>query len=125
YSLADFGAPDKSVIPQNMADFFASRDLSSPEVIWGKMYSAVDGVANTMNQTNEPSGVLGYNTINPSQKLVDTYQMEDGTDFFDHFEINGESYENISGTYQRENPYKNRDPRFYGTILYDSAYWKG
>src|SRR5690606_30583484 len=31
YSLADFGAPDKSVIPQNMADFFASRDLSSPE----------------------------------------------------------------------------------------------
>lgn len=125
FGLEDFGAPDKSAIPQNMDAFFARKDLSSNEVIWGKMYSAIDGDANSMNRWNEPSGVAGWNSTNPSQKLVDSYQMADGSDFSDHFTINGDVYENVSGTYNNDNPYKNRDPRFYGTILFDSAYWKG
>ena len=32
-------------------------------------------------------------------------------------------YRNISSNYTNENIYYNRDPRFYGTILYDSAKW--
>jgi hypothetical protein len=126
YQLEDFGAPDKEAVAQNFYEFFAAKTLASPEVIWGKMYSQVDGTPNAMNQWNEPGGNAGWNSTGPSQKLVDAFEMEDGSDFFDHFQIDGNGYyHNISTKYNHESPYKDRDPRFYGTLLFDSAYWKG
>lgn len=126
YQLEDFGAPDKEAVAQNFYEFFAAKTLESPEVIWGKMYSQVDGTPNAMNQWNEPGGNTGWNSIGPSQKLVDAFEMEDGSDFSDHFQIDANGYyQNISGKYNHESIYKNRDPRFYGTLLFDSAYWKG
>ncbi len=125
YKLADFGAPDKAQVSQKLYSFFTAKDLSSPEVIWGKMYSNLDGAVNQMNQWDEPSGKTGWNTICPTQKLVDTYQMEDGSGFFNHFQVDASGlYKNISGKYTNKNIYASRDPRFYGTILYDSAIWK-
>ena len=57
--------------------------------------------------------------------MVDTCQMEDGSNFFDHFEINSEgNYVNVSGQYESENIYHNREPRFYGSMLYDGALWQ-
>jgi hypothetical protein len=126
YELEDFGAPDKDAVAQNFYEFFTAKTLESPEVIWGKMYSQVDGQPNQMNQWNEPGGNTGWNSINPSQKFVDAFQMEDGSNFFDHFQVDANGYyQNISGKYDHESPYKDRDPRFYGTLLFDSAYWKG
>ncbi len=125
YTLADFGAPEKAAVSQKLYDFFRAKDLSNPEIIWGKMYSKLDGANNQMNQWNEPSGNAGWNSINPSQKLVDAFQMEDGSSFFNHFQVDASGfYRNISGKYTNENIYYNRDPRFYGTLLYDSAIWK-
>lgn len=125
YKLEDFGAPNKAQVPQKLYSFFTAKDLSSPEVIWGKMYSNLDGAVNQMNQWDEPSGKTGWNTICPTQKLVDTYQMEDGSGFFNHFQVDASGfYKNISGKYTNKNIYASRDPRFYGTILYDSAIWK-
>lgn len=125
YDLEDFGAPDRVAVAENFAAFFQAKVLASPEVIWGKMYSRVDGTINQMNQWNEPSGNAGWNNTSPSQKIVDAFEMEDGSDFSDHFQVDASGfYQNISGKYMDENIYKNRDPRFYGTILYDSALWK-
>src|SRR5690606_9700528 len=52
-------------------------------------------------------------------------QMADGTDFFDHFTVNAnKEYINKSDTYTNPNIYKSREPRFYASVLYDSAIWQ-
>lgn len=75
-----------------------------------------------VNAKSEPGGQIGlYNGLNgyhnwsgntPTQLLVDDYEMSDGTPF------------NWSDPAHKANPYANRDPRFYATILYDGANWR-
>lgn len=126
YQLANFGAPDKAAVSQNYFNFFKAKDLSNKEVIWGKMYVNADGDVNRMNLWNEGNGwASAYGSDAPLQNLVDAYEMEDGSGFFDHFKIDGQGfYKNISSKYQNKNPYYSRDPRFYGSILYDGALWR-
>lgn len=74
------------------------------------------------NDKSEPGGQIGlYNGLNgyhnwsgntPTQSLVDDYEMADGTPF---------SWNN---PVHKANPYANRDPRFYASILYDGADWR-
>lgn len=125
YELADFGAPDKEAVAQNYYDFFRQKDLSNPEIIWGKMFVKDVGERHRSNLWQGPNGLGNYGSNNPTQDLVDTYQMEDGSRFSDHFKMNENGYyENISEKYHYENPYYFREPRFYGSILYDSAVWQ-
>lgn len=49
----------------------------------------------------------------PTAELVNEFEMNDGTKF---------SWSNPA---QAASPYTNREPRFYGTILYNGASWKG
>lgn len=49
----------------------------------------------------------------PTQELVDSYRMTDGS----NFDWNNPTH--------AANPYKNREPRFYASILYNGAAWKG
>ena len=129
YKLEDFGAPDQAAVAQNYFNFFKAHDLSSSEIIWGKMYSLGSGDQNRMNQWDGANSWLmydqggwGYNS--PSQNLVDAYEMDNGTAFSDHFTVDADGYyHNASTTYDNPNIYYNRDPRFYGSILFDSAVW--
>ena len=124
YQLADFGAPDKAAIAKNYYEFFKAKDLSDNEIIWGKMYGRSTGDKNQMNQWNGGNGWYLWASNAPTQNLVDAYEMDNGSDFFDHFKIDGNGYyQNISSQFHNKNPYYNRDPRFYGSILYDSAIW--
>jgi hypothetical protein len=124
YKLADFGAPDRASVSKNYFGFFKSKDLSNKEIIWGKMFLSSVGEWNENNSFNGSNGFGDFGCTAPTQNLVDVYQMEDGSDFFDHFELDNEKYyRNISSKYHNKNIYYNRDPRFYGTILYDSAKW--
>lgn len=123
--LEDFGAPDLEAVSQNYFALFKARNLSSKEVIWGKMHRPDVGPRIRTNLRNGPNGNDGWGNNAPYGTFVDNYQMEDGTPFFDHFAINeNEVYINISSDFTNENPYKSREPRFYGTILYDSAVWQ-
>lgn len=61
---------------------------------------------------NGPNGYKNWAGNTPIGLLVDDYEMIDGTPF---------SWENAL---HKSNPYTNRDPRFYATILYDGAQWK-
>jgi len=125
YGLSDFGAPDKAAVAQNYYDFFRQKDLSNNEIIWGKMYSKAIGAGNQMNLWNGSNGNNNWAGHNPTQNIVDTYQMEDGSNFSDHYVVDPNGiYNNTSAKYQQENIYKNREPRFYGSILYDSAIWQ-
>lgn len=124
YKLADFGAPDKAAVSANYFNFFKLKDLSNKEIIWGKMFLKDQGTVNWTNRLQGSNGFGDYACSAPSQNMVDSYQMEDGSSFSDHFELDGNNYyRNISTKYHNSNIYYNRDPRFYGTILYDSAKW--
>ena len=61
---------------------------------------------------NGPNGYHNWAGNTPIQLLVDDYEMMDGTKF------------DWSNAAQKADPYVNRDPRFYATILYDGANWK-
>ena len=124
--LADFGAPDQAAVAENYYQFFKAYNLSSPEVIWGRMFTLSLGTTHNINQTNGPNGINNFGRNGPLQSMVDDYEMKDGSKFFDHFELDAttKNYVNISSTYNHENPYYDREPRFYGSVLYDSAVWE-
>lgn len=120
--LADFGAPDKNAVATKYYDFFRAQDLSNEEVIWGKMFVGDVGNMHSMNLWMGPNGNNNWSSMNVMQNFVDDYEMEDGSKFFDHFMLDADRYyKNISTTFQDENIYNNREPRFYGTVLYDGA----
>ena len=61
---------------------------------------------------NGPNGYHNWAGNTPLQQLVDDYEMMDGSSFdWDNEDHAGD-------------PYANRDPRFYASILYDAADWK-
>ncbi len=123
--LADFGAPDQEAVANNYFDFFKAYDLSDNEVIWGRMHRKDVGFNIATNRRLGPNGINCWGNNGPTGNYVDSYEMDDGTKFFDHFTVNeNDEYINVSSNYSSKNPYHNRDPRFYGTILYDSAVWQ-
>ncbi|MCC5942996.1 MAG: RagB/SusD family nutrient uptake outer membrane protein [Balneolaceae bacterium] len=128
--LADFGAPDQNAVSENYFAFFETTDLSDDEIIWGRMFrqdasGSNDTDRNRQNLRYGPNGLNNWGANGPLQQLVDSYQMSDGSDFFDHFTLNSNNeYINTSATFNSDNPYSDRDPRFYGTVLYDGAEWQ-
>ena len=65
-----------------------------------------------MGLFNGPNGYHNWAGNTPVGLLVDDYEMMDGTSF------------NWSNPAQKAAPYKNREPRFYASIMFDGAEWK-
>ncbi len=61
-----------------------------------------------------PNGYGGWGGTTPFQNMVDAYEM-----------ANGKTIDDPTSGYNGQNPYINRDPRFYATILYDGAEYRG
>lgn len=61
---------------------------------------------------NGPNGYHNWAGNTPIQLLVDDYEMMDGSKF------------DWNNPGQAADPYANRDPRLYATVLYDGAPWK-
>ena len=61
---------------------------------------------------NGPNGYHCWAGNTPIGLLVDDYEMMDGSSF------------DWSKPEMKANPYKNRDPRMYATVMYDGADWK-
>jgi len=83
------------------------RDWSSQLVTGGP---GTDGTS--VGLDNGPNGYHNWAGNVPIQQLVDDYEMMDGSKF------------DWSKPSQATAPYKDRDPRFYSTILFDGADWK-
>lgn len=60
---------------------------------------------------DKSEGVIGI--AGPTLEIVDSYRMKDGSKF---------DWDNPE---HAANPYMNREPRFYASILYNGATWKG
>lgn len=78
-----------------------------PGIIWSSRYNASSDVIERMFY---PGGFQGNGEIGASQELVDAFPMKNGFPISDP-----------RGGYDPSNPYRNRDPRFYSTIFYNTS----
>jgi len=88
-------------------NLFTTTDNS--EIIFGRIY-AIGARHVCLEIANGPNSYNAWGGNVPLQNLVDDYEMMDGTRITD-----------TNTTYDAANPYRNRDPRFYATILYNGA----
>ena len=92
-------------------NLFLTND--NPEIIFSRIYA--QGARHvTLEIANGPNSYNAWGGNVPVQNLVDDYEMMDGTKITE----TGTSYDPTQ-------PYKNRDPRFYETILYNGAPYRG
>lgn len=82
---------------------------NNSEIIFGRLY-AVGARHVCLEISNGPNSYNAWGGNVPLQNLVDDYEMMDGTRITD-----------ANTSYDPKDPYKNRDPRFYATILYNGA----
>ena len=90
----------------------------SSEHIWTRTFNQNDGHAVDLN--NNPNGFDGWGGTLPLQDLIDAYEMNNGEVPY----LEDGSLNPASG-YDVNDPFVNRDPRFYTTILFQGAPWKG
>lgn len=86
---------------------------STEEFIWGRPTNIDSEEEVLVERFLFPNGEAGFGHVHPLQGLVDAFEMESGV-------LPENSLE-----YDPQNPYVNRDPRFYDTILYNGAPFKG
>lgn len=84
------------------------------EIIFERLYIPNIAPHVCMEIANGPNGYDGWAGNTPFQNLVDAYPMN-----------NGKPITDPTSGYDPQNPYVNRDPRFYATILYNGAAYRG
>lgn len=99
---------------QNYINAYLSRNGGEADGIFLKYYvrASNDDWGSWYPRNNMTNGYHGWTSSQPTQQLVDGYEMMDGTKF------------DWSKPAHAAAPYENRDPRFYASILYDGAQWK-
>jgi hypothetical protein len=65
-----------------------------------------------VRHTQPPSQGGGWANLQPTQNLVDDYEM-----------TNGKMINEAGSGYKATDPYVNRDPRFYATVIYNGCKW--
>lgn len=97
---------------------FLEANNNNIEVIFDKAYLGGTNLGNAKTSNYGPTFVdgvaRGFAGTNPTQELVDEYAMANGLPIADP----------LSG-YDPQNPYVNREKRFYDDIIYDGAEWLG
>jgi hypothetical protein len=90
-----------------------STNKINPETILSLQYVPATTRTWTDYWDFAPRSVGGrVNSLAPTQELVNDYIM-----------MNGDSVNQAGSGYDQSNPYKNRDPRFDATIVYDKYNW--
>ena len=104
-------------------------DFNNSEVIFAQYESSTNfkDRENTMNRDLAMNSIHGYGAYNPLQQLVDAFEVKDGPQ-----SVVPATYDKTAGRvvttsslYNDQNPYINRDPRFYADLLYDGATYGG
>ncbi len=111
-SKAVIDAKTYSLFPDYETLFHAAND-NNEEVIFDKQFQDPD-YGHWGHLFNHPVGYPGgWGGTNPTQELVDSYEMTDG------------DLPKDSDAYDPNDPYANRDPRFYATVLFNGATYRG
>jgi starch-binding outer membrane protein, SusD/RagB family len=88
-------------------------DANNNESIFVRLYTKNAGHTH-LEIANGPNGYGGWGGNLPLQNLVDDYEMN-----------NGKPITDVTSGYNAQDPYTNRDPRFYATVLYNGAQYRG
>ncbi|WP_210416894.1 RagB/SusD family nutrient uptake outer membrane protein [Echinicola soli] len=98
---------------QNYMNNSLSKNGGEEELIFARYFiNAKQEDGGRQGLFNGPNGYNNWAGNTPIQHFVDDYEMMDGTEF---------DWDNSE---HAEAPYKNRDARFYASLLYDGAQWK-
>jgi hypothetical protein len=92
---------------------FQEAGAWNSEVIWARPTNSLIDQEARIEQLFYPNGERGFGQVHPIQNLVDDYEMLSG------------KLPKDDPTYDPQNPYVNRDPRFYYCILYNGAPFRG
>lgn len=84
---------------------------ANTECIWGRNIGT--GGGSGIDQVMQPLGYSGWTNCGPIQDFVDAFEMK-----------NGLPIQDAASGWDPKHPYKDRDPRFYVTVLYPGAKWK-
>jgi starch-binding outer membrane protein, SusD/RagB family len=83
------------------------------EIIWARPTNAAIDREARIEQLFYPNGERGFGQLHPLRNLVDDFETVKGLRIVD------------DPDHDPQNPYVNRDPRFYYTILYNGAPFRG
>ena len=93
---------------------FLQEAIYNSEMIWQRPYNQyASPEAVYVELSLYPNGYNGFGQVHPLHNLVEDYETTNGL------------LPKDDPAYNPQNPYVNRDPRFYATILYDGAPFKG
>lgn len=95
---------------QNYLNISLARNGGETDIIFERQF--VEAAGRSIGLYNGPNGYHNWAGNTPIQNLVDSYAMSDGS----KFDWNNPAHSS--------NPYADREPRFYASILYDGADWK-
>ncbi|MGN6352541.1 MAG: RagB/SusD family nutrient uptake outer membrane protein [Parafilimonas sp.] len=109
YSLYKPAPASQEEATKNYEDLFTSTQSS--EDIFVRYFNAAQNKGADY-WVVFPNGFGGIETNGAPSELVDAYEMNDGTSF------------SRTNPAQNLEPYKNRDPRFYASILYEGAVFR-
>lgn len=114
-----------SLYPDYRELFNQPSGSANNELIFARTFSSTNSHSAPMDNLGRRYGGYGgwWASNGPSQNLVDDYDMESGEPPF--IEQNGEKIVNTESGYDPQNPYENRDPRFYATVIHDGSTYHG
>lgn len=112
--------------------------VDNPELIFSRVHNTSEVAALVIHQMPRDFG--GWNTHGLTQKMVDAYYMNDGTDapgkdreigrgdgserltgFTTHEDVEAGNYRPLGSNVSLQ--YANREPRFYASVAYNGAVW--
>lgn len=94
--------------------YFLEENIYNSESIWQRPFNQlISPEAVYLELASYPNGYNGFGQIHPLQNLVDDFETTRGL------------LPEDDPLYNDQDPYKDRDPRFYATILHDGMLWKG
>ncbi|SKB44846.1 Starch-binding associating with outer membrane [Parapedobacter luteus] len=113
-----FGAAGPYGLFGDLPNLWREANEYNEEVIWDRQVVAnVPGLGSNYERRGGPTYVLGeymtWGNYNPTQELVDQFSM-----------ANGLPISAPGSGYDPQNPYVNREKRFYDFIVYDGAPYK-
>lgn len=113
-AVMDLGVYD---LYSDFTALFLEKGNNNIETIFARQYGPQKGspIEGKEGPTRNGTGAqVAWGNFQPTQELVDAFGMS-----------NGKAITDANSGYDPNHPYTNREERFYKTIIYDSAIWKG
>ena len=94
-------------------DLFRIQNDNNSEIVLDVQYKEND-YSNGILGVMPSSSYGGWSSIDPTQSLVDAYEMK-----------NGKKTSDAGSGFDANNPYKDRDPRLSATVVYPGMFYEG